>query len=69
MKSIFSQTHSCTYFIWQVIQMWKSARTLWKNFLNLALQNENKNRASDNQVSGKKLQVMLHIQITSSLKL
>lgn len=34
--------------------MWKIAGALWKNFLNLVLQNANKNRASDNHVSGKK---------------
>lgn len=44
--------------------MWKIAGTLWKSFLNLVLRNENKNRTSDNHVSGKKLLIILHIQIT-----
>lgn len=34
--------------------MWKIAGALWKSFLNLVLQNANKNRTSDNHVSGEK---------------
>jgi len=44
--------------------MWIIAGTLWKSFLNLVLQNENKNLASDNNVSGKRLVVILRIQLT-----